>query len=287
MPPQNPQELIDLTGDSPPPLRPIISTGTSSLAAIPSILPARAPMSGRRRTPAQASSNSNFDPLFNEIIDVDSLPDRPTPSSFFSQQRAPSQGDIEIMYERIRFSHPPQASSSFSQPYPPPRQPQGFGGLFPLMSQPGQAGPVDPLRLPGFRREGFGGRIHEAIQSRIGYSGWEQSFDTVWQPVFQNNNQLPPFEVPGDLNYDMRAPIFGAAPESPPPENPWPPVKTKEKPIPPAREGFTRSPTSDDIIVCPRCDQELGNSEDDDKQRSIWVAKCGHVCLYKFTQSVR
>ena len=46
---------------------------------------------------------------------------------------------------------------------------------------------------------------------------------------------------------------------------------------PPSKEGFTRSPAEDSMLVCPNCDNELGASEDELK-RQVWaVRSCGHV----------
>lgn len=49
------------------------------------------------------------------------------------------------------------------------------------------------------------------------------------------------------------------------------------KPPTPAPEGFTRTTTDNDTLVCPSCQEELGAGENPIKQQ-IWVAKpCGHV----------
>ena len=46
-------------------------------------------------------------------------------------------------------------------------------------------------------------------------------------------------------------------------------------PAPP--EGFIRSPAEEDTVICPNCDCELGQG-DDDLKRQIWVIRsCGHV----------
>ena len=44
-----------------------------------------------------------------------------------------------------------------------------------------------------------------------------------------------------------------------------------------AKEGFTRSPPEDSVLVCPNCDEELGMGEDELK-RQVWIVRsCGHV----------
>ncbi|KAI9687804.1 MAG: hypothetical protein M1822_001884 [Bathelium mastoideum] len=48
-------------------------------------------------------------------------------------------------------------------------------------------------------------------------------------------------------------------------------------PPPEAREGFTRSPLEEDVLVCPLCGDELGAGEGDVKCQ-VWIVKtCGHV----------
>lgn len=72
---------------------------------------------------------------------------------------------------------------------------------------------------------------------------------------------------------------------------------------PPAKAGFTRSPTDDDVVVCPSCDEELVHDEDEEEkdeepaakrggktasrkereEHPFWVVKeCGHVRYLPF-----
>jgi hypothetical protein len=46
---------------------------------------------------------------------------------------------------------------------------------------------------------------------------------------------------------------------------------------PPPREGFSRSPTEDEIPVCPNCGDELGAGETKEKREIMFVRACGHV----------
>lgn len=65
-------------------------------------------------------------------------------------------------------------------------------------------------------------------------------------------------------------------------------------PPPPAKEGFTRSPTENDIVICPSCEEELVHKKDSEGQivkkggktptkkereeHPFWVVReCGHV----------
>lgn len=85
--------------------------------------------------------------------------------------------------------------------------------------------------------------------------------------------------MPGRLNYEQAA--FA--------EN-----KPEHVAPPPAEEGFTRSPTEDDVLICPSCEEELvhhpngdalgsikktgKNAQKDREEHPFWVVKdCGHV----------
>ena len=85
--------------------------------------------------------------------------------------------------------------------------------------------------------------------------------------------------MPGQMDY--RRPAFAPrVPEYAPPE--------------PAKPGFTRSPTENDIIICPSCEEELVHKKDTEEpivkkggktptkkereEHPFWVIKeCGHV----------
>ena len=95
----------------------------------------------------------------------------------------------------------------------------------------------------------------------------------VWKIV----EHTPHFQQP-ILNYTM------AGPAVPPPASSAtasvvvsPPTI---HPLPPVRQGFTRSPTDDQTIVCPNCGDELGTGETDE-QRQVWFVRgCGHVSRF-------
>ncbi|KAE9980864.1 hypothetical protein EG328_012000 [Venturia inaequalis] len=57
------------------------------------------------------------------------------------------------------------------------------------------------------------------------------------------------------------------------PETPPPPYN----PPPSAPEGFTRSPQDGDELICPNCEDELCKGDSEEK-KSVWIIKaCGHV----------
>ena len=87
--------------------------------------------------------------------------------------------------------------------------------------------------------------------------------------AFSSNTNVDGFQLP-HLSYELVA--LADQPES-------------YSPPSPPREGFTRSPKEDDVIVCPNCDDELGTG-DTDLKRSVWFVKgCGHVCFRLFGYS--
>lgn len=52
---------------------------------------------------------------------------------------------------------------------------------------------------------------------------------------------------------------------------------------PPPRDGFIRTFSEDEIVLCPRCGDELAVGKGDMKQQ-VWVVKtCGHVCFSMFS----
>ena len=77
--------------------------------------------------------------------------------------------------------------------------------------------------------------------------------------------------LPGELDFSTQGFLMGDVPRPPPP----PP--TYDAPSAP-REGFTRSPREEDVLICPNCEEELGTGDNESK-RQVWVIKsCGHVC---------
>lgn len=86
--------------------------------------------------------------------------------------------------------------------------------------------------------------------------------------------------LPGDLDFVTQGFRMGDVTADPP--QPAPP--TYDAP-PPAREGFTRSPKEEDVLLCPNCEDELGTGKDEVK-RQVWVVKaCGHVRVSRLRRS--
>jgi hypothetical protein len=95
------------------------------------------------------------------------------------------------------------------------------------------------------------------------------------------------FDQPMPINLAYNQPAFA---------RPQQPRKPDHEPPPEAKKGFTRSPTEEDVIVCPGCEEELvakkgeddqplpkkssrAPSRKDREEHPFWVLKdCGHVC---------
>lgn len=109
---------------------------------------------------------------------------------------------------------------------------------------------------------------------------WRGISDDVAAYMFGARQQPP--RMPGEMNYHQHA--FARAE----------PRKEEHVPPPKAREGFTRSPKEDDVVVCPACDEELmvgpeepvpakkpgarQKSKKDREEHPFWVVRdCGHV----------
>ena len=84
------------------------------------------------------------------------------------------------------------------------------------------------------------------------------------------------FQPPGQLDYSRRAPGI-IREDSPVIEDAARARNIDYKAPPPAREGFTRSPRDNDILVCPECQTELGAESTDETREQVWASKCGHV----------
>ncbi|KAH8705344.1 hypothetical protein BGW36DRAFT_367397 [Talaromyces proteolyticus] len=123
-----------------------------------------------------------------------------------------------------------------------------------------QAGYMSPHAREAFRQE-------IALRTRSMGRG-----RTSYQPTFEDllftGDMSPNIDLTVDLDY--QAPgfhIHEPTPPTPPPSY---------KPPSPVPEGFTRTVTDDDVVICPNCDHELGTGEGLEQQ--VWVAKpCGHV----------
>ena len=252
----------------------------------------------------------------SNVIDVDSLPDRarsPDAPLFLprSRPRSPPQFPLFTNPGRsnswVTASHPYARQTTSNRTLPPPRRPPPYGhsdnSLAPSMVGSSRRRPEDPVL-------GTGGRVgqlfppgsaqtefYNALFHPNGILGGYGGIGTA-PPVTNQNVRLrgplhhhhhhhhiphrmpaqggaPGFNPPGMLNYTDQPGIFRtddtidhAA------------IRNADYKAPqPAREGFTRSPLEDDLLLCAACDQELGADSPLDKGDEVWSGKCGHVSI--------
>ncbi|KAH8153505.1 uncharacterized protein LAJ45_02318 [Morchella importuna] len=123
--------------------------------------------------------------------------------------------------------------------------------------------------LPRFRSGPQGGQqgVHGGID--VISSIWT-SFGS--RGMWGHDGPLAGFQAP-DMDYSQRAP--GIIRE----ESPVDAARARNidyKSPQPAREGYTRSPKEDDILVCSSCSSELGVPGEGPYAQEVWASKCGH-----------
>ncbi|KAI5811030.1 hypothetical protein DFH27DRAFT_520499 [Peziza echinospora] len=252
-----------------------------------------------------------------EIIDVDALPDRPssffgdsTPQMYFARQRHPrpmgslgngparpvepnplyNQNPFAPNYQRYHHHHHHHHHQDISNPI------LGNGGRM----VPGIGSGLG-LRHGGTMSSG-GSTIPAAANEErdVGGGGGAGGFGTFlstwgWFPSGAAN-------VASQLNWHVRGPLMDVhfqAPvlnyrlgpnghaNTPPAEDAARQREAEYKLPPPAKEGFTRTPQKDDILVCPGCDYELGTDNGDEVQGTVWLGKCGHCYCGKCAAEIR
>lgn len=190
--------------------------------------------------------------LTHEVISIDEF-DEPTEASVNTQRSGSP--EIELLYARPRFpTHrlaPPSTLADWRDRLARGQQPQDHHAAEGMMA--GMARHIREESLVHLPH----GRL---LQHNIG-------LDEDMMFVADG----PQINLPGHLDFMRQGFDMGNVPRPPPP----PP--TYDAPSPP-REGYTRSPKEDDVLICPNCDEELGSGQSDMKKQ-VWVArKCGHVC---------
>ncbi|KAI9794895.1 MAG: hypothetical protein M1833_007342 [Piccolia ochrophora] len=253
--PRAPQTVIDLTDDTPP-----------------FVHSSRPPQDTSHPT-----SQPNLPRRFSaDVIDVDAIPDPPAQNAGQSTSASP---DVEVTFSRSRAPRP-HHPTNVARPAQP-IEPEPIGDTFGRPRGPGNAFAVGRRRAPGGIPRELQDMLlsrHDAIEARFNEANFRGNNRTA-------GNHGPRFHLNGGhLNEALR--IVGAGPANienfvPPAIDynlvalhndgasaPAPAPPTYQSP-PPAREGFTRSPAEDDVIVCPNCDDELGVGESDEK-RSVW-----------------
>lgn len=96
------------------------------------------------------------------------------------------------------------------------------------------------------------------------------------QPSLPREPPLNGANIPWPLDYETQGFQMGVQRFQSPPASEPPDYNPPAKP----RGGYTRKIQEEDILVCPRCGDELGVGDDPIKSQ-VWASKCGHVSLPK------
>lgn len=239
-----------------------------------------------------------------EVIDVDALPDqypqRPRGPAGLTQ----SQQDIGLLFAQDvaqellagpsrlrlgglqhRFSPPGpiEPRALYSQVEEDMRfQPRSFQEIEdPIL---GHVGRVrhQPEPANGFFTSSNRVGPHPAVANVLQFLRGVGRGPTTEYPDFVLPQQPPMggsgFQPPGQLDYRRRAPGI-IREDSPVIEDVIRTRNVDYKAPPPAREGYTRTPKGDDILVCSNCDVELGVESPNPSNEEVWASKCGHVRL--------
>ena len=295
------QSIVDLTEDADveilddflserPTYRRPISPPSRPGSSLPATRAPRLPTRPAARLPRYPN------PIFDEIIDLEALPDQdiiPPSNDTINEQPPHDPTSPEVTFIR-------------SVPRPLPPQPPGVR-LMDLTRQYYQEHGV-PGRLPIPHAWPHAGR-------NMGLAGFLPHGDFAEEPLIlideasgypvpQLPTQGPPRARPGGHRGGVTVPTalgFGAdrmrqfmalghtqqgfhyqpfVPATPPE-----PLGPGYDPLPPPNPDFTRSPGEDDKLVCPRCEDELCKGESEIKQQAWVVKACGHVSCHVYIRT--
>ncbi|KAI9853681.1 MAG: hypothetical protein M1824_001017 [Vezdaea acicularis] len=226
-----------------------------------------------QRSRAGTSQNRPSFPLNREVIDVDALPDRP------SQPLLNDPGSPELIITGSRPAPPRLGDRQPVEPqymYRPNNGPNAHGRRGSILNRAHSQEALRRLSVihdfqRGYRRE-IGEPMRQNGDLDIAEMGryLEQVHPRRYLPAVEAIAHV--FARP-DMDYQR--PGFELFAMDDEPAAPPPPRPTYSAPKPPP-EGFTRSPTETDVIICPNCEMEL--TVGDKNQVSVYVVKaCGHV----------
>src|SRR5579859_91943 len=205
-------------------------TGSPPQTAVP------IPIRPRSRVHHHQTNNQNFQPPAREVIDLDSLPDLPPPPPpSFPREYRPRRVVPHLPSEDITRTHQHDVVMlSDSPPSQPP--PRGLPNIFNIIRTSILGGSTNAEQVTHFHYH-----IHPPSSAPAGG-----------------------FRPPGRLNYAMNAAhVYG----DDTPLRDLPGFKDDSyRPPPPARQGYTRSPTETMGLICPQCNHELGKSKEDPKK---------------------
>lgn len=263
-------------------------------------------------------------PIFEEVIDLESLPDRPTPEVVIDDDendasdtilelegQNPSSPEVTFLHARpranprpptpLRRRHSDEHLRRHAR-HPPDGMPPGFpmnmlfGGGFPFMNghtsatleEPGGY-PIGPGSLP----QTFGDMMG---LPRPDIRRPPRRMEHLARLIHQDTNARLEHmhNALGFQQQRLRTMMQGGLGPAFLLENNF--VRAREEPAPlptyepisDAQSGFTRSPGEDDVLVCPRCDRELctGDVEEDASQQAWVVKACGHVSCSRYASVI-
>lgn len=284
----NGHTVIDLTNSPPPPQQEMFG-------------PRGRGRPNGSRGPSSSGSNNSI-----EVIDVDALPDTPALPPRWPGGNVPEFRFSRNTANRFLGGGPSFASRTLQQH----RHHNHGSGSRPVPVEPNLIYPridrmdANAAAFPVFAEEmegpvlGHGGRIGQGLPDvnmggignflprfRSGPQGGQQGvhggidvISSIWtsfgsRGMWGHDGPLAGFQAP-DMDYSQRAP--GIIRE----ESPVDAARARNidyKSPPPAREGYTRSPKEDDILVCSSCSSELGVPGEGPYAQEVWASKCGHV----------
>ena len=206
-------------------------------------------------------------PAQRQVIDLSDIDDEVIDSPMVEDSQSPEDTpEVEVLYARPRemprtLEHVRMQAAEHRRQYQARRQAEAPDPAPRQHPTVGLAGFLENLpRLLPFHRAAGGRHPNFANMMNMGL----EMIDEV------NTQQARNFDQPV-LNFETVG--FELA-RNDPPAAPPPRPTYSAPPAPPA--GFTRTPTEDDVVVCPNCDSELGQG--DEIKRQVWVIRsCGHV----------
>ncbi|KAI4214119.1 MAG: hypothetical protein LQ351_003204 [Letrouitia transgressa] len=246
---------VHVTGDGLDFRRPVMSTTARDII---DLTDDSAQSRASFQAPTASSSQQNLHPA-HDIIDLDDLESNEVTADRTSLETP----DIEVLEVRsVRFQQPVQ-----------PEPPRSRRTERPRSSQILNAGPLEPV-LSGRWGMSRGQAQRGPDAQRHRHRHISNTANHILR-MTSSNRQEELFRniiLPEDLDFSRQAFPLGDAIAA----TRQPPLPTYDAPSPP-RKGFTRTPKTDDVLVCPNCGEELGIGQDETK-RQVWVIRaCGHV----------
>ncbi|KAL8801395.1 MAG: hypothetical protein Q9182_004509 [Xanthomendoza sp. 2 TL-2023] len=217
-------------------------------------------------TPFQTTHNR---PPIRNFIDID---EESTRATIDSSSQSP---DIQLL--EVRSVRSQNASDTEARRRPEARQARSHSTLRPPVSSHTDHPDHHPISVGGWtgqRQHAQGHRhapqsslhVHQFLHSNHHHGHHHAPADVLF--MHENRDII----LPGDLDFVTQGFRMGDVPV----RQPQPAPPTYDAPSP-ARQGFTRSPKEEDVLVCPNCEDELGTGKDDIKRQVSTVENAQEV----------